>query len=181
MRVLLPVSVAGGFVGALLLLLTPSATFNAVIPWLLLLGALAFAFGRQAGAWLCARFAQGNRRIGAAALLSAQFLLAIYGGYFGGAVGLMMMAVWSLFGDSDLHGMLAARALLVGATNTMAVLCFVAAGRVFWRETLLVAVAAALGGYAGARLGRRIPQRWLRLGIHCINAGMTAVFFWRAM
>jgi hypothetical protein len=63
-------------------------------------------------------------------LIAAQFLLAIYGGYFGGGVGLMMMAVWGVFGADDLHAMLAARALVLGATNVMAVLCFIGAGQV---------------------------------------------------
>ncbi|OJT26949.1 hypothetical protein BO221_02780 [Archangium sp. Cb G35] len=174
-KALLPVSLAGGLTGALLLLLTPQSTFNAVIPWLLLLGTLAFAFGRQAGAVL-RRFI----RIGPALLLGGQFVLAIYGGYFGGAVGLMMMAAWSLFGVNDLQAMNAAKTLLVGATNTVAVACFVIAGKVWWAETLLMALAAVAGGYAGARVGRGIPPARLRLGITAFNVAMTTAFFLRA-
>jgi len=175
MRILLMVSVAGGMVGALLLLFTPQRTFDAVIPWLLLLGTLAFALGRHAGAWL-----RGIVRIGPAILLGGQFLLAVYGGYFGGAVGLMMMAAWTLFGAEDLRALNAAKTLLVGATNTVAAACFVAAGEVRWPQTALMAAMAALGGHAGARIGRRIPLPWLRLGISVVNAAMTALFFWRA-
>ncbi|PTL84019.1 sulfite exporter TauE/SafE family protein [Vitiosangium sp. GDMCC 1.1324] len=174
-RALLPVSLAGGLTGAMLLLLTPQTTFDVVIPWLLLLGTLAFAFGREAGARL-----RRAIRIGPALLLGGQFLLSIYGGYFGGAVGLMMMAVWSLFGVSDLQAMNAAKTLLVGATNTVAVACFIVAGEVWWKQTVLMAIAAAVGGYVGARIGRRIPSARLRLGITAVNVAMTVAFFLRA-
>lgn len=175
-RAMLPVSLAGGVTGALLLLLTPQRTFDALIPWLLLLGTLAFAFGRQAGAWL-RRFI----RIGPVLLLGGQFVLSIYGGYFGGAVGLLMMAVWSLFGVSDLHAMNAAKTLLVGATNTVAVVCFILAGKVWWGPALLMALTAVAGGYAGARVGRRLDPTHLRLGITLFNVAMTVAFFLRAM
>ncbi|MEO9190612.1 MAG: sulfite exporter TauE/SafE family protein [Acetobacteraceae bacterium] len=173
-RALLPVSLAGGLVGALLLLFTPVRTFDAVVPWLLLLGTLAFAFGRQAGAAL-----RRVVRLGPATLLVAQFLLAIYGGYFGGAVGLMMMAVWSLFGVRDILSMNAAKTLLVGATNTIAVVCFVVAGTVWWTPALVMLVGGIAGGYGGARLGRRLNPNYTRIGITMVNIAMTVVFFLR--
>ena len=174
MKVLLPVSLAGGVVGALLLLFTSSKTFDVLVPWLLLMGTLAFAFGRQAGDWLRQRLAIGTK-----ALIGAQFLLGVYGGYFGGAVGLMMMAVWSLFGVGDIHAMNAAKSLLVGATNTIAVVCFVIAGGVYWPQALVMLVAAVIGGYIGARVARRLDPKRLRLGISCLNVVITALFFWR--
>ncbi|WNG39876.1 sulfite exporter TauE/SafE family protein [Archangium violaceum] len=173
-RALLPVSLVGGLTGAMLLLLTPQATFDSVIPWLLLFGTLAFAFGRKAGEML-----RKVIRIGPALLLGGQFLLAVYGGYFGGAVGLMMMAVWSLFGVSDIQAMNAAKTLLVGATNTVAVACFIVAGEVWWAQTLVMALTAVAGGYVGARVGRRIAPARLRLGITAFNVAMTAAFFLR--
>lgn len=173
-RALLPVSLAGGLVGALLLLFTPQATFDVVIPWLLLLGTLAFAFGRQAGAAL-----RQVVRIGPGTLRTAQFLLAIYGGYFGGAVGLMMMAVWSLFGVREMHAMNAAKTLLVGATNVVAVACFVAAGTVWWIPALVMGAGAIAGGYGGARLARRVNPAHIRLGITMVNIAMTIIFFLR--
>ena len=173
-RKLLPVSLAGGVVGAVLLLLTPQATFDVVVPWLLLLGTLTFAFGGRAGAALRRRF-----RIGPGVLASAQFLLSVYGGYFGGAVGLMMMAVWSLFGVTDVRAMVAAKVLLVGSLNTVAVVLFIAAGKVFWPQAVITGVAAIVGGYAGARVGRRLAPGYVRLVINIVNVAMTAVFFWR--
>lgn len=175
LRALLAVSLAGGFVGALLLLSTPQAAFDAVIPWLLLLATMAFAFRRQAGTAL--RRLTG---VGAGSVLAVQFLLGVYGGYFGGAVGIMMMAVWSLLGSADLKAMNPAKTLLVAATNTIAVVCFIIAGAVRWPETLAVLFAAALGGYVGARTARRMDQRVIRAGVISITAAMTVVFFVRA-
>jgi uncharacterized membrane protein YfcA len=173
-RKLLPLSIAGGVAGAVLLLLTPQATFDFVIPWLLLLGTLAFAFGRTAGAALRKRV-----RLGPGVLIAVQLLLAIYGGYFGGAVGLLMIAAWSLFGVADLHAMNAAKALQVGCLNAVAVAVFVFAGKVYWTQALFMAVAAILGGYLGARVGRKLPQLAVRVVINCTNVCMTAIFFYR--
>jgi uncharacterized protein len=172
---MLAVSVAGGLTGAVLLLVTSDATFRVVVPWLLLLASLAFAFGRPVGAALRRR-----ARIGPALVLSVQFLLAIYGGYFGGAVGIMMMAVWGLLSNAELKVMNPAKVLLVGAMNAVAVVCFVVAGAVWWPETLVMLVAAALGGYAGATLGRRLPPAVVRWSITGFSFAMTLVFFRRA-
>jgi uncharacterized membrane protein YfcA len=172
---MLAVSVGGGITGALLLLFTPHATFDHLVAWLLLAGTLAFAFGGQVGVVL-RKFV----RIGPRSLVFCQFLLCIYGGYFGGAVGIMMLALWSLLGLTDLTAMNAAKALYVGTTNAVASLCFVLAGLVAWTPALIMLVAAVLGGYGGARFVRRIDPRRLRIGINAINFVMTALFFYRA-
>ncbi|HEX7621939.1 MAG TPA: sulfite exporter TauE/SafE family protein [Anaeromyxobacteraceae bacterium] len=174
-RALLPVSTAGGLVGALLLLFTPDRLFDAVIPWLLLGGTLAFALGPHVSSRL-----RRALPIGKGGLFAAQFLLGIYGGYFGGAVGLMMMAVWSVLGVTDVRAMVAGKALLVGAANAAAVLCFAAAGQVWWARALTMALAATVGGYAGARFGRRLPVPVLRGAITAFNVAITVAFFLRA-
>jgi uncharacterized membrane protein YfcA len=169
------VSLAGGLAGALLLLLTETRTFDALVPWLLLAGTLAFAFGARVGAAL-----RRWVRIGPLALLVCQFALGVYGGYFGGAVGIMMMAAWSLFGMTEIKPLNATRTLLVGATNAVAVVCFILSGKVWWSQTLVVLAAAILGGYAGAALARRVPSHCLRPAIALFNFAITAVFFVRA-
>jgi hypothetical protein len=174
-RDLLAVSVAGGVSGAVLLLSTPGATFDAVIPWLLLLATLVFAFGRRMGAALRARM-----RLGRGAALAVQFLLGLYGGYFGGAVGLMMMAAWMLLDTVDLKAMNPARTLLTSAMNIVAVLCFVVAGQVWWPQALSVLVGAATGGYAGARIAQRLPPLAMRAVVTLVTVSMTVVFFVRA-
>jgi uncharacterized membrane protein YfcA len=172
LKALFLVTLAGGLAGALLLLLTPGSSFDKIIPWLLLLGSIAFAFGRQLGDKL-----QKHYRPSAAFLLAAQFLLGIYGGYFGGAVGIMMMAAWSMMGFHDIKAMNAIKVVLVAAANTIAVLCFSVAGKVVWHETLIMLVAAAAGGYLGARLAMRLKSSHIRVGISVINFLITAAFF----
>jgi uncharacterized membrane protein YfcA len=174
LRTMLVVSVTGGVAGALLLIFSPASIFDELVPWLLLFGAVVFAFGRQAGVAL-----RRVVRLGRSSLLATQFVLGIYGGYFGGAVGIMMMAAWSIFGLSDIRAMSAARTLLVGATNAVAVVCFVFAGLVWWPQALLMLVAAVAGGYAGARVARRVDPDRLRAAITVFNFAVTAAVFWR--
>ena len=174
MRALFLASVAGGLVGALLLLFTPVATFDAIFPWLLLFGTLAFTFGRQAGGAL-----RRVVHIGPAALLCGQFLLAIYGGYFGGAVGIMTLAIWSLFFAANINALNASKTLLVGSMNATAVVCFVLAGKVWWPQAAVMMAAAVLGGYFGARFTRRLPPDKVRFGITVLTFLMTAAVFYR--
>ncbi|MDO9707348.1 sulfite exporter TauE/SafE family protein [Paracraurococcus lichenis] len=171
---LIGISFAGGLAGAVLLLATPQRAFDDLLPWLLLTGTLAFAFGRQLGEAL-----RRHVRIGRGTVLAAQIVLAIYAGYFGGGVGIMMMAVWSLLGHADIRAMSAARTLLVSAANAVAVLCFALWGPVRWPETLVMLVAAVIGGYGGAVLARRLPAPVLRAFVIVFGLAMTAVFFLR--
>jgi uncharacterized protein len=172
-KALFAATLAGGFAGAMLLLMTPSSSFDKILPWLLLLGSVAFAFGPWIGKRL-QRYWWPNTVF----LLAAQFLLGIYGGYFGGAVGIMMMAAWSVMGLNDLRAMNAIKVILVAAANTIAVLCFAFAGSVAWRETLVMLVAAALGRYVGARVALRLSGSQIRIGISVINFLITAAFFY---
>ena len=174
---LAPISFAGGLAGAALLLATPEKIFDAVIPWLCLLATLTFAFGAHAGTAL-----RRLIRVPGKALPAVQAAIAIYGGYFGGAVGLMMMAAWSLLTASDdLKSMAPARVLLVSAANGAAVLYFIAAGAVRWPETLAMLFASILGGYAGARLTRVLPPAWVRRFVIVLTSCITAAFFWRTI
>jgi uncharacterized membrane protein YfcA len=174
-RVLFIISLVGGLAGAVLLLTTTQRAFDALLPWLLLTGTLAFAFGRPMGVALRSRV-----QIGPAAVYAAQIPLSIYAGYFGGGVGIMMMAVWGLLSAADVKSMSAARTLLVSAANAVATLCFAVAGPVRWPETVVVLIGAVFGGYFGTILARRMPAAWLRAFVISFGAWMTMVFFWRA-
>jgi uncharacterized protein len=175
LRVLLPIGLAGGLTGAILLLVTPGGLFDKVIPWLLLLATLTFLGGRRPGIWL-----RRYVRISRTALLVAQFIISVYGGYFGGAVGLMMLAVWTLLETADLQAMAAARTLLVSTANASAVLCFILAGAVWWPETLAMMASAVAGGYYGARFARHLPPLVLRAFVVTLSAAVTAGFFARS-
>ncbi len=174
-RAMTVISVVGGACGAVLLLVTPQSVFAALVPFLLLFGTLAFAFGREIGARLREKI-----HITPHMVLIAQFVLGIYGGYFGGAVGIMMLATWSLLTSAPLAAMQPARNLLNAAMNAIATVLFVAGGLVFWRETFILFVGAIIGGYFGAHYGRRIPAAPARIVISCLNAAMTAFVFWRS-
>lgn len=165
----------GGGVGALLLLFTTSDSFNNLVPWLLLIGSLAFAFGKHVGSWLRKRI-----HIGPWLVLFCQFLLGIYGGYFGGAVGIMMMSVWALFGLSDIKVINANKTLFVGVANAIAIIMFIVAGKVSWLPTSVMLVATIAGGYLGAFYTKRIDPVKLRKGIIVFNFLITTVFFVRA-
>lgn len=166
------ITLLGGCAGALLLLFTPADSFNAMVPWLLLVGSLAFGFGKRFGDWLRTKV-----RIGVVFVLSAQLLLGIYGGYFGGAVGIMMLAIWTLFGLTDIRMVNANKNMLVGAANAMAVIIFIAAGKIYWQQTLVMMAATIIGSYVGTRVTKKIAPEKLRSGIVVFNFLITAVFF----
>jgi uncharacterized protein len=174
--VLLTLSLAGGLIGAVLLLSTPERAFTQIVPWLLLAATIALAAGQRLG--------QGLRRVGIrmgrGSLFVAQFLLGIYGGYFGGAVGLMMLAVWTVFTRVELRSMTPLRVLVVAAANGIAVICFAISGNIRWRETLVVMAGGIGGGYLGAHVGRRLPATVIRALILAITIATTAGFFLRA-
>lgn len=165
----------GGLAGALLLLWTPSSVFDRILPWLLLFATILLTFGPRLGALLRARFTAGPVTI-----LPIQFLIGVYGGYFGGAVGLMMLAAWSLITTADIKLLNPMRMLLVTVANTIAVVCFVALGGVWWTQTLVLGAGAILGGYGGAHLGKRLPARAIRIITLTVAYAITAAFFWRA-
>ena len=175
LRPLMLITLLGGATGAALLLGTPARTFDGVLPWLLLVAFLALGFGRQAGEWLRRRY-----RIKPWAVLVIQFGLGVYGGYFGGAVGIMMMAIWGLLDSRDLKCLNAPRTLLVSTANLMAVGLFAAAHAVRWPAALVMLAAATLGGYGGARIGRLLAPRVIRAGTLLVTAGITVAFFLRA-
>ncbi len=175
LRPTLIATLVGGFIGAILLLRTPSGVFDRVLPWLLLLATVAIATGPRLGSVLRARL-----QVGLLTILVIQVLLGIYGGYFGGAVGLMMMAAWGLLEGTDIKALNPPRTLFVTAANTIAVLCFAFAGAVRWPEALLVSAGAICGGYGGAHLGRLLPPQLVRATTIALAVGMTATFFVRA-
>jgi uncharacterized membrane protein YfcA len=152
--VLAPISIAGGLVGAILLLATPEHLFDVVIPWLLLLATLTFVFGARAGLTL-RRFVR---------------------------VGPVMMAAWCLLlATDDLKAMAPARVLLVSSANGAAVVWFIAAGAVRWPDALAMLAASVIGGYLGAHLGSILPPHIVRLFVVVLTATVTLAFFLRAI
>jgi len=164
----------GGLVGAALLISTPEKTFDKLVPWLLLVATIVFAFGPKAAPKM-----REYIRISPAALLTIQFFIGIYGGYFGGAMGIITLAFFTLFGMTDLNAMNAVKSVLVGLINFVAVLLFISAGKIAWPETIVMLIFAVLGGYFGARIARGINPKYVRMIIIAISVIVTIVFFVR--
>jgi uncharacterized protein len=171
---MLIISFAGGAAGALLLLYTPQRAFDGMLPWLMLGATFLFTFGLRLSPIL-ARVT----RIGPVTLLCVRALVAIYGGYFGGAIGILMLAAWSLFGLKNIHMMNANRTLLGGAMNGVAVVFFIVARKIWWPQTLVMLIAAVIGGYVGARYARLSNPRYIRAAVTVISAAVTIAFFLR--
>jgi len=176
---LVSVSIAGGVVGALLLLRTPAHTFLRILPWLMLVATLLFIFGprltRTPGRVVDS---QSTRALIAASCF--QFLVAVYGGYFGGGMGFVILAMLTAFGMADIHEMNALKIVLSGATNGLAVVVFIAKQAVYWPQALVMVCGAALGGYFGAHYSLQLPRAWVRWFVIAVGVGMTAYFFVRA-
>ncbi|GLR79959.1 UPF0721 transmembrane protein [Azospirillum oryzae] len=166
------VSLVGGLVGAGLLLVTPDSVFRGIVPWLLLLATGLFAFGNMLAQQLRSLGLHGN-----GAMLGTLFAVSVYGGYFNGGLGILLLAQLSLFGMTDLNAMNGLKNLFSAVLTAIAVVAYAAGGAVEWPKALLMVVAAVAGGYVGARLGRKIPKPILRTGIIAVGLVMSAVFF----
>ncbi|MFC3170364.1 TSUP family transporter [Paracoccus fontiphilus] len=161
----------------LLLIVTPGDTFLAIVPWLLLASTVLFAAGPALMA------AIRKRGVGAAGQgLSATVILAvsIYGGYFNGGLGIMLLAAFRLIGYTNLHSMNGLKNVLSALLSLVSSAAFVVAGLIAWQQAAVLATSAAAGGYAGARISRRISRiDLLRLFITVICAAITMAFFLR--
>lgn len=174
-RLLSAITFVAGLAGSLLLVATPTETFDIVIPWLLLIAFLAIAFGKAAAAWLHERVTIGKRT-----LVVAQSLLGLYGGYFGGGVGIMTTATYGLLANMPPHRMMAPRTLMLGIANIAAAFVFIGFGMVRWWACLPMLAGATLGGWAGAKVGTRLSPRIVRWWTLAVTGGTTVAFFWRA-
>jgi uncharacterized membrane protein YfcA len=168
------VSIIGGAIGAVLLLHTSQSAFDEMFPFLLLFGVMVFAFGRKLGEELRKRMTIDPR-----ALPAVQFALGIYGGYFGGGVGVMMLAAWSVLTTASINTMQATRNLLNAAMNATASLLFILGGLVYGKQMAVLLITSTIGGYLASLFGRRLNPIHARIAISCINAGIVVVVFWR--
>ncbi len=183
-RVLAPLlltSIGGGWVGALLLLKTPQHTFLRIVPWLLLGGTLLFAFGGSVRSLAGKKAVMDDLRDTSwrAILLSsiAEFLVSVYGGYFGAGIGFMTLAMLAMLGMRDIHAMGAIRTLLAVAINAAAVVTFVVAGAVLWPHCAVMVAGSLAGGWFGAHYAQKADPRKVRMLVIGIGLAMSAYFF----
>jgi len=182
-RVLVPlllVGITGGTVGSILLLKTPAHTFARLIPWLMLGATLLFIFGRKliGKRESSVRHDAETRTIATASAFL--FLAAIYGGYFGGGLGIVLLALLGALGMTDIHAMNAFKTVLSAAINGPPVVVFIVAKVIYWPQAILVMTGFVLGGYLGGHYGQRLPQSWVRLFVMLVGIGMTTYFFVKA-
>ena len=169
-RILLVPSFAGGVLGAVLLLGTPPGVFAAIVPYLILFATALFAAGERL---------RPRSAAPALVVLLSQFLVAVYGGYFGAGIGILMLATLSLFGLRDIHVMNGIKNTLAVFINGIAAMCFVFSGRVVWPDALALALGAAAGGYGGAGMARALGPVFVRRFVIAVGIAMAMTLLWR--
>ena len=174
-------SLVGGTLGALVLLRTPQNTFMRFVPYLFLLATLLLIFGKQLANWMEATFKTSKqpRWLVVAASNFFQFLIALYGGFFGAGIGIMMLALLTMLRMEDIHAMNALKTLLNAAINGAAVVTFIAAGAVLWPQALVMLLGAVLGGYGGAHYAQKLDPRIVRRFVIAVGIFMSVYFFLR--
>jgi uncharacterized membrane protein YfcA len=176
---LIGTSLIGGMLGALLLLKTQPSTFVHLIPYLLLMSTLLFTFSGPITAWLRMRNSEkthtSRTRLFGTSL--AQFVIATYGGYFGGGMSILVLATLAMMGMKNIHKMNAVKTLLNACVNAVAIIAFIAAGVIAWQEATLMVVGSVIGGFGGAHYARRIDQKWVRFFVIIVGFGLTMYFF----
>ncbi len=177
-RVLIAPSLIGGLLGALLLRWTPAPTFDRMVPFLILFATLLFMAQETVQRLLktadTARHRTVRWIVGA---LLFQLGVAIYGGYFGAGIGILMLAALAILGLKDIHEMNGLKSIFGGSINGIAALYFVWAGMVYWPYVLVMAIGAISGGYGGAGLARRMGRRAVRWVVIAIGLGMAISLF----
>jgi uncharacterized protein len=176
-------SLLGGSLGAIILLSTPSAAFDRLVPWLLLFATVVYSLGNRIRNRLGWRLIDKNEReIGWNPLLKAaviQLVIGIYGGFYGAGAGIVELAVLDMLGFENINLANALKVILTTAFNTLALVIFIAFGKIFWPEALLMGIATISGGYSGAWVAQRLPQSWVRNFVIFIGITMTVYFFLR--
>ena len=170
-KALFILSIVGGALGGLLLLNTPSKVFARLVPWLVLFATAVFAWGS-----FRRRPAESAAHLGPWAAGVAQLLIAIYGGYFGGGIGFLMMAALTMAGLPTRNAR-ATKNVLAGVMNASAVALFVMSPQVHWQQAVVLGVGAIIGGLGGAWALQRVNEKALRIAIVCIGIALTVGLF----
>ena len=178
---LIGTSLIGGILGAILLVNTSQSTFLLLLPYLLLMATLLFTLSPYITARLRLNSLEKAKLswptiIGVSC---AQLVIAFYGGYFGGGIGILMLATLALMGMENIHMMNAVKTLLTVCINGVAIVIFVIRGIVDWPIALLMIIGTVIGGFGGAYYARKIDQKWVRLFVIFVGVSMTIYFFVR--
>lgn len=173
-----PVSLAGGLIGSYLLTITDNRIFSHLVPFLILFATLLFMVQG-----LVARMVKHSveeptpKKVWPAVLF--QFFVAIYGGYFGAGIGILMLATLGFIGLTDIHRMNALKNILGSLINVVAAVMFVSKGMVEWSKVGVMTVGALIGYFVGAHYSQKIPQLWVRRIVLVIGFLISGITFYR--
>ena len=168
----------GGLAGSLLLLWTGEVRFEKAVPWLMLTATLFFAFGEWVKKRLHA-WRKPDRPMPPRAILVFEFVLMVYGGYFGAGLGIVLLAALAMAGEASIHKANARKNLMVAALSIAGMIVFLPSGVVVWPYAIPILIASGLGGYGAVYLVRRVPQHVLRLSVLAWAIMLTGVMFWK--
>ena len=168
---LITLSIMGGIGVSLLLLITPASVFSYIIPWLLGFATLLFAFGDFVAKW-AKKNSNSNGFLGNLTTL----IVCIYGGYFNGGLGIILLALFSTLGMRDIHLMNGLKNIMSFALSAASVVTFAIAGMVFWQQAIIMMIAATIGGYFGVVVARKLSKDTIRMIIVIIGLIMTVIF-----
>jgi uncharacterized protein len=167
------ISLVGGILGSILLLNTPPSLFGRLLPYLLLVSTLLFAFSKSITNWL----ARNQILFSKSGMAVLQMAIAIYGGFFGGGIGILMLALLSVMGMENINKMNGVKLVLGATINGMAIIPFAIGGIIAWEQACLMAVGSGLGGYIGAYYAQKLNPVYIRRFVIAIGFAMTAYFF----
>jgi uncharacterized protein len=171
------IAVAGGIVGALLLAYLGNRAFSMLIPFLILFATLLFAFGRVVNRWIDGRTSTVSIQTPSLLTRGIEFLIAVYGGFFGAGLGIMLMGGLLLLGVHDIHTNNALKNLLGAIVTAVSVVVLSLSGLVSWPHTLFAFLGAVLGGVLGVPVARLIPDLWLRRLVISVGIFLSIYYF----
>ncbi|MDM9384058.1 sulfite exporter TauE/SafE family protein [Chlorogloeopsis sp. ULAP01] len=175
------ISLIGATVGAVLLIYTPTVAFDRLVPYLLLFSTLLFAGGGKITSWLHSHLGELNQASWRSLIIASfiQFFIAVYGGFYGAGVAILILAALEMLGMKDIHKMNALKMLLMTCMSSFAVITFAIAGVIVWQPAILMMLGTIIGGYGGAYYARRLKQHLIKHFVIVVGFLMTCYFFIR--
>ena len=170
-------SIVGGAVGALMVILFSKDTFEKLVPWLILLASVLFLIQKPIARWVGAHPHEEPHGKTIIVIVIAQFFIAVYGGYFGAGIGILMLSSLAFMGIGDIHRINAVKTLLASTINALAVAVFLFSDQVVWKYAVPMIFTSILGGYLGARVGRKLRPSYIRITVIIVGFTVSAYYF----
>lgn len=179
LALLWPPSLLGGIIGAFAVTRFPERIFESLVPWLILTATVLMLLQRPLARWIQTHPHEKPNRQTAATIIFFQFLVGIYGGYFGAGIGILMLSSLSFMGIPDIHRQNGLKAILASTMNGITAVIFLFEGVIVWKYAIAMAITSVLGGYFGARVAKRMQPAHVRMIVIAIGFGVAGYSFWR--